>query len=57
MQVAMGGPQSNRDPLRVGSKYDAGMTDPKNSLLSLDDLTLSATDGTALKQQMKTNPN
>ena len=26
------------------------MTDAKNSLLSMDDLTLSATDGTALKQ-------
>ena len=29
------------------------MTEAKNSLLSMDDLTLSATDGTALKQPNK----
>ena len=33
-----------------------GMTEAKQSLLSMDDLTLSATDGTALKQPRTTQP-
>jgi len=52
MQAAMA-PQSNPDPIpshRAALSNNAGgLTDAKNSLLSMDDLTLSATDGTALR--------
>ena len=60
MQVAMGaGPQSNPEPIpsqRAMSNNAGGMTEAKNSLLSMDDLTLSATDGTALKQPKSIAP-
>ena len=41
------GPTSNR------SKGQGQFTEAKQSLLSMDDLTLSATDGTALRQPSK----
>ena len=54
-------PKSNPDTLRAaaGGGAPSGRqheTEAKNSILSMDDLTLSATDGTALKQPSKRSP-